>query len=246
MALDEALARRLPDGCAVLRLYRWSDPTISLGRNEPTAGVRERRHGSDLPVVRRPTGGRAVVHDDELTYALVVPARAVGGARATYLQVNRALTDAMRSLGAPAHVAGDDSAGGGGDQAAAGTLPLDSGPCFQSPAPGEVMVDGRKLIGSAQARLGPALLQHGSIILSGDQSRLEQLAPGASSLPRPATLSDLIGAVDAATVAAVVARSIGERFRDGGTESAYTAEELDVAATLVDSKYGRPEWTWRR
>ncbi len=253
MAYDEVLALRLPDDSAVLRLYGWSRPTISLGRNEPTEGLRAARdageHGTgpgglDLDVVRRPTGGRSVLHDEELTYALVAPVRAVGGARAAYARVNRALARAMRALGAPADVAGAKQTEGGARLD--GILPLEAGPCFQSPAPGEVVARGKKLIGSAQARVGHALLQHGSVILSGDQRRLEHLTPNAATFEQPATLSDLVGPVDGSTVAAAVVRAISDCFAGAGTDSAYSEEESSAAAGLVESKYGRPEWTWRR
>src|SRR5690606_17502269 len=92
--------------------------------------------------VRRPTGGRAVLHDRELTYAVVVPHRALGGPRAAYRAINEALVMGLRALGVDASVSERGR-----------VLPPDAGPCFQVAAPGEVVADGRKLVGSAQARL---------------------------------------------------------------------------------------------
>lgn len=158
MARDHALADGLLPGRGVLRFYGWSRPTVSLGRNEPAAPyVEALRVAPEVGVVRRPTGGRAVLHDRELTYALVVPRSAVpGGARALYQRVNQALVGALSALGVEAEVAG------------AGQPPLgpSAGPCFQAPAPGEVVVRGLKLVGSAQARIGGSILQHGSLPLS--------------------------------------------------------------------------------
>src|SRR5690606_669373 len=104
----------------------------------------------------RPTGGREVLHDRELTYAVVVPLRAFGGLRALHRLVNGALVEALRSLGVAADLAPPDGR----------ALRPDAGPCFGGPAEGEVTVGGRKLIGSAQVRVGGAVLQHGSLRLA--------------------------------------------------------------------------------
>ncbi len=267
MALDETLARRLGPGRAVLRLYGWTCPTVSFGRNEPArdvyrepaeAGVGGSPSDVALDFVRRPTGGRAVLHDAEVTYAVVAPFDAMGGARRAYRRINAALADGLRSLGADVGIAGD-----GGD----GLPSLDAGPCFQGPAPGEVIAGGRKLVGSAQARIGRNLLQHGSIILRGDQSALSALAtppaspsmpsrplpvtgattPASATLPgRPATLEELIGNVEPETVERVLARSVTEAFGGHAVESVVSREEDDDARALVASRYGRSSWTWRR
>jgi len=248
MALDEALARRLPPGSAVLRLYRWSRPTVSFGRNEPVRAVALKgvsqgpAASGKLDVVRRPTGGRAVLHDDELTYAVVAPVRTFGGVREAYRRINVALAEALGALGAEVRVVASGSEEGAGGE----VRPLDAGPCFQAPSTGEVVAGMRKLVGSAQARVGHALLQHGSIILSGDQTRLAEVVPGADAFPQPATLSELIGPVDPGDVVEAVARSLTRCFGGTGTESAYTPEEVDAAHELAESKYGRAEWTWRR
>ena len=174
MALDHALALTLRQGTGVLRLYGWSRPTVSFGRNEPASGVYDA--GSDavrgLDFVRRPTGGRAVLHEHELTYAVVVPLRALGGPREAYRRINEALAAGLSALGVDVEVT----------KRGAAHRP-DAGPCFQEAAPGEVVMSGRKLVGSAQARVGPALLQHGSIVLHTDQSELERLlcAPAAAT-----------------------------------------------------------------
>ncbi|HSR42176.1 MAG TPA: hypothetical protein VLL48_08395, partial [Longimicrobiales bacterium] len=158
MAADHALARDLPSDQAVLRLYGWSGPTLSLGRNEPARG----RYDPDLArrlgvaLVRRPTGGRAVLHHREVTYAVAAPVAPFGGLRSAYRAINAALVRGLARLGVPAGLAGSDAAGGG--------LAPDAGACFRAPAPGEVVVGGRKLVGSAQVRFGGTLLQHGSIL----------------------------------------------------------------------------------
>jgi lipoate-protein ligase A len=264
MARDETLARGLGERGAregggeaeraVLRLYGWSGPTISLGRNEPTSplaarALRSASTESELPldVVRRPTGGRAVLHDAEVTYAVAAPYRAFGGPRDTYRRVNEALAAALASLGANVSVADPPDVRAAGARA----LPLDAGPCFQSPAPGEVVAAGRTLVGSAQARIGGALLQHGSIIIRGDQSRLAELDPAAATATPPATLEELIGPVTFDEVADALEEAVLEALGGdaGGAPvraSSWSEEERARAAALVEEKYGRPEWTWRR
>lgn len=239
MALDHALSRCLREGEGVLRLYGWRRPTVSFGRNEPARGLYS--GAADVDFVRRPTGGRAVVHWRELTYAVVAPVDAWRGPRAAYGAINAALAGALCALGAP--VAVEASSG-------ARALGPDAGPCFQSPAPGEVAVGGRKLVGSAQARLEGAMLQHGSILLDDDQGRLPELLTAAGTRPAglqpPATLRELAGDVGIDALTGQVAKSLRETF--GGTWAAggYRPEELAQAEVLERERYACGSWTWRR
>ncbi|HBV06205.1 MAG TPA: hypothetical protein DEF01_05635 [Gemmatimonadetes bacterium] len=223
---------------AVLRLYTWKRPTISFGRNEPVVGVYspDSEHLRNIDLVRRPTGGRAVLHDAELTYAVAVPSRALGGARETYRVLNHALLNAVRSLGTMADIHGDPNES---------ALPLSAGPCFQSPAEGEVTVNGRKLIGSAQARIGGALLQHGSIMISGDQTLLSTIGLSTNH-HQPATLSEQIGAVDVERVANAVISSMKRFFGGSWLEGEYSADEKRMLIELVECQYSTDQWTWRR
>ena len=102
MAVDEALMESVRGGAPpVLRFYRWQPGCLSLGRNQPAAGVydRQRIDQLGLDVVRRPTGGRAVLHRRELTYSVVVGEGVLGGLRESYLRINRALAAGLRKLG---------------------------------------------------------------------------------------------------------------------------------------------------
>jgi len=252
MALDHTLARELPAGRGWVRLYRWSRPTLSLGRNEPARHVLDRaalrRDGID--VVRRPTGGRAVLHDHELTYAVVAPIRALGGVRAGYALLNRGLAEGLALLGVRATPAPEGAAG-----------PLDAGACFRGAARGEVVAAGRKLVGSAQVRIGDVLLQHGSILISDDQWRLaryrraggtEPEEEGRPEDPLPATLEDLLGReVGPGEVAEAVGRGF-RRVLPGDWRGAATRGSLEggdvpfrPAPDLLDH-YRSPEWSWRR
>ena len=124
-------------------------------------------------------------------------------------------------------------------------LPLSAGPCFQSPAEGEVTANGRKLIGSAQARMGGALLQHGSIMISGDQTLLSKIGLSTSH-HQPATLSEQIGAVHVERVANAVISSMKRIFGGTWLEGEYSTEEKRMLKRLVESQYSTDQWTWRR
>jgi lipoyl(octanoyl) transferase len=235
MARDHALALSLPNDSAVLRLYRWERPTLSLGRNEPARGRYdpEAARARGIDIVRRPTGGRAVLHWRELTYAVAAPARALGGPRRAYRLVHEILAQALVSLGVPAEIAPDPSL----------ATPVDAGACFAAPVGGEIVAAGRKLVGSAQLRVGDVLLQHGSILLGDDQGLVGELGSVASvSRPGPATVSDLLG----------------RDLRSGELEGALLdAFGIEQSCTVVggptspieaelEQGYRSEAWTWRR
>ena len=243
MAVDEALARHVEAGEGVLRLYRWSAPTVSFGRNQVALGRYSadaaRHRGVDL--VRRPTGGRAVWHQEELTYSVVAPLRSFGGIREAYAAIHRGIVAGLRSLGVQADVAQDTGPVPG---------PAAEGTCFIGPAPGEVVVGHRKVVGSAQVRVRRALLQHGSILLEGRQGRLRSLtlddAPPGEDADTSATLSEFLAGpppvedvVEA--VSAGLRDTLGGDWRAGGL----TPAEESTAAGLVE-RYASSEWTWRR
>jgi len=154
MAADEALLDRvLRSGGAFLRLYRWDPPTLSIGRNQHDVF-------ENTPVVRRPTGGQAVWHEHEVTYAVAAPIARYGSLRKAYCEIHTRLARALHSLGvdavlAPAHPPIRPSA--------------HPASCFASSVGGEIIVGGKKLVGSAQVRKRDAFLQHGSILLDGTQ-----------------------------------------------------------------------------
>jgi len=239
MALDHALAELTGDGEGVLRLYGWRCPTVSLGRHEPAAGLYDleaARHRG-VGFVRRPTGGRAVLHHHELTYSIAAPATAMGGPRHAYSAINRALAEAITAQGAAVHRATDR-----GGRA----RPLSPGPCFDEPAPGEILADGRKLVGSAQARIGRNLLQHGSILLDGSQDRLIELGRRSFTVGRPAALSEFVLDCDIHALRRSVARAMGNRLGGSWSEGRYRDRETRRAAELVRERYGQSDWTWRR
>jgi len=237
MAVDQALAACLRPAEGVLRLYRWENPTVSFGRNEPARGLYDiedaRRAGIDF--VRRPTGGRAVLHDQELTYAVVLPITAGMSLRAVYRLVNQGLVTALGTLGVPASMAPRGPA-----------LSPAAGPCFEHPAEGEVTVAGRKLVGSAQARIGRAILQHGSLLLGPGQERRADLRGEADETSDPISLDEILDVVPSwdVLVEAVVAGLCGVlsgKWHRGGLTEAERAEALSL-----EPHYASAGWTWRR
>ncbi len=237
MARDHALADRLEPGTGVLRLYEWDPPTVSFGRNEPSEEIYsvERALAEGVAYVRRPTGGRAVLHHRELTYALAFPLGTFGGLKKAYRIINRGLLAGLQTLGASVHLAANTGP----------SLPPDAGPCFRQPAEGEVMALGRKLIGSAQTRIGDSVLQHGSIILDGDQDLLRRLRGDDEPDPPPATLKSLLGAVpDLPSLRAAVRRGLAETIGGSWSEADLRSDEK-MAAQELQAHYEDPGWTWR-
>ena len=172
MAVDEAILESVAAGDSppTLRLYSWEPPCLSLGLGQPVAVVDgEALSALGWGLVRRPTGGRALLHADELTYAIVASDRhpaLAGGVLASYRALSRGLLAALEALGLrpdpPAY-------------AALGPAERTNPVCFEVPSAYEITVDGRKLIGSAQLRCRGAVLQHGSLPLDGDITRVVQV-----------------------------------------------------------------------
>lgn len=239
MALDEALmARARRSGETVLRVYGWSAPTLSLGRHQRARGIYRDDLLADrgVQVVRRPTGGRALLHHHEVTYSVTAPCSAESPLLAAYEEINALLVKALVSLGVPVRLARPDA------RAAAPT----AAPCFAEPARGELTLHGRKLVGSAQWRDLGALLQHGSILLDDDQSSIPELMREPIASRPPATLRDALGR---APVMAEVADALFEAVRDSVDRQASPLEpdaELLRDADRIAEHYRDEAWTWRR
>jgi lipoyl(octanoyl) transferase len=241
MAVDEALMEGVRAGGApVLRLYRWAPACLSLGRNQPARGEYDegRIAAAGLQVVRRLTGGRAVLHDRELTYSVSMGERALGSPRAAYAAINRSIVAALHGLGVDALLQPR-----GATPAPAPSL----APCFRDPAEGEVVVAGRKLVGSAQYRERGVLLQHGSLLLAGDQRRIADLLVqgGETDDEAPAVLSELLPLLptwsDLVTALAAGFRSaLGIELRH--TPLSPPEEER---ATALAGRYADLAWVWR-
>lgn len=232
MGIDAALLHAARDDRAFLRIYCWRPACLSFGRNEParTRYDVDRIRQLTLDTVRRPTGGRAVWHDAEVTYSVAAPTRSFGGLRDTFLAIHEVVADAIRTLGVDARLA----AGGR-------PSPVGAGACFAAPVGGEVVIGHRKLVGSAQVRHGGAFLQHGSILLRDDQAILAQITRGEAPETASTSLCAALGRpVTFADVARVLAAAAQRAWPGEWTPS-------DAAPPPPpEPAFRDPAWTWRR
>lgn len=258
MAVDQALLESVAAGApSVLRFYRWQPACLSFGRNQAAAGLydAERARALGIDIVRRPTGGLSVLHDAELTYAVIAPAEALGGPRAAYHAINRALALGLQHLGIRAELAG------GVRRAGAMTAFQESQPCFAVPAGGEIVAGGRKLVGSAQRVERRTILQHGSILLGGSQATVAQLRLREAA--EAAGAAGRAGATDVRTVMATsVQELLGRQPAWGDLTRAFSAayervfgtalapagmlEKEAARARSLEARFADCEWTWRR
>jgi len=242
MARDMALqARAARTGETVFSVYSWSRPTLSFGRNQPASGLYDldRIRAAGIDVVRRPTGGRAILHNREVTYSVTAPLEDAAPLRETYSRINRILQNGLSRLGVTVVPATSS------ERAAVPSVR----PCFETPAEGELVAQGSKLVGSAQYRDDAALLQHGSILVNDDQSSLPDFAARLSaeneSVPAPATLHALLGR---SPDPAEVAGAMFDAVRSLEDERAIELDEDEVrdAALRHVSHFLDEGWTWRR
>ncbi|MGH7583700.1 MAG: lipoate--protein ligase family protein [Gemmatimonadales bacterium] len=235
MAIDRALAERAGrDDMACYRIYRWDGNTVSFGANEAArrSWDRDALDQAGVQCVRRPTGGRGVWHDrGDLTYSVTAPAAALGGLHLAYRVIHEQLAAALGRLGLAASLAAPGMR----------RLTLQPGACFDLAVGGEVLVGDRKVIGSAQALLGPALLQHGAIARADRQPSLARFRlhdPGPVADPTSTELP----------AADIVAGTILALWRSTGAEPVppelMTGIERDSVA--YSAHFRDQAWTWRR
>ncbi|MCB9138171.1 MAG: lipoate--protein ligase family protein [Caldilineaceae bacterium] len=254
MALDQALAEAAAAGESLptLRFYRWQPPAVSLGRHQPLADLNQAAiTAAGYEIVRRPTGGRAILHTDELTYSVAAPAdepRVRGGVMDAYLRLSNALVAGLRNAGARDVAKAPGSARTGKDVSAA---------CFEVPSAYEITSRGRKLMGSAQSRRAGYVLQHGSLPLTGDITRLIDvllLEPDAAAAlradlsQRACTLAAALGVADEDDavrfdrVQAALAQGFAEMLDLEFKPAQPMPNEMRRAADLIRTQFARPDW----
>jgi lipoate-protein ligase A len=246
MGLDEALATLCRDR-PVLRFYQWDPPAVSIGYFQRAAEIDlETCREKAIPLVRRPTGGRAVLHGHDLTYALILPMRPPWtdwSVAESYRRINVCLQHGLQRLGVPVTI------GSAPGEPSAAPSPY----CFSAVVQHELMVDGRKLIGSAQRRFPTALLQQGSILLD---AKPPQVLAGLLGRGGPRR-ADLRGAVtslrdalgrrpDRAEVEGAIAESLGSMLEIRFEHGALGSREFGMARALAETRYGSDAWTFRR
>ena len=239
MAVDTAMLDRTAEtGESFFRCYQWSPHCLSFGRNEPALRRYDvaRIRAEGISCVRRPTGGRAVWHARELTYAVSAPISLFGGMREAYAAIHGIIGAAVRTFGVEPLLATRHSL----------TPGLASGPCFATPVGGEVLVQGKKIVGSAQLRSGDAFLQHGSLLLEGDQGLVSELAGLPTGNRADAALGRLLDRpVTFEEAAAALAASVRPRF-DGLVHLPRLPEFLESGAARHAGHFQSDAWTWQR
>jgi lipoate-protein ligase A len=246
MAVDEVLLDGVAAGSAppTLRFYEWAPPCLSLGYFQPFEVVDvDGCRSLGVDVVRRPTGGRAILHDRELTYSVALPLRLLGDDGAvlpSYHRLSLGLERGLNRLGVPVVLAPESAAQSARDHGPA---------CFDRPSAHEILLHGRKLVGSAQVRRATAILQHGSILI---EPRIDRLL---TCLRRPhgpagrvedgvAGLVE-VGDFEPARIASALTDAFAQEFGARLVVSRLRPEERRVAEALAASKYQSVAWTER-
>ena len=252
MAVDESILEHIHRGESqpTLRLYAWEPACLSLGHAQSFADVDMGRvKANGWEVVRRLTGGRAILHTDELTYSVTgstVEPILAGGVLESYNRLAQALLFAVRELGLPVEIKEDAS------HASDMTNPI----CFEVPSTYEITVDGKKLIGSAQARKKEGVLQHGSLPLTGDLTRIcqalvfkdEAARENAAQrlLTRATTVGSTLGKeIDWETAAQAFVKGFETQLGIHFQRGEMSQSESERAKELVKEKYAHPSWTER-
>ncbi len=254
MAVDEAILLHAGRGESLptLRLYAWTPACLSLGYAQHYADVdHQRLKNFGWDVVRRPTGGKAILHTDELTYSVTGPRDneiLFGGVLESYNRLAKALMAGVTQLGLPVKMQ---------DQLPAGSQLVETGPvCFEVPSAYEITSHNKKLIGSAQARRREGVLQHGSLPLYGDLTRITQAlvfeseavrADVAKRLLAHATTVEMVsGQVITWETAAKAFVSSFEQILEINFEiGELSASELMKAQELLEQKYLHESWNER-
>ncbi|MBL8154142.1 MAG: lipoate--protein ligase family protein [Anaerolineae bacterium] len=255
MAVDMAILEAVAAGESLptLRLYAWNPACLSLGYGQRIADVdHERLLERGWDIVRRPTGGRAILHTDELTYSVALPVAddlAAGTVVESYRRLSRALMSGLEYLGAQLE-----------SKPAAQAAGYHLGPvCFETPSHYEITWAGRKLVGSAQVRRAGGVLQHGSVPLVGDIGRIvdalaypdehEREAARAQVRARATSLTEALGQdVFFSQVSAALVMGFQSALQVDFVETAAqpTVSEIARARQLHAEFFAHPPWTSRR
>jgi lipoate-protein ligase A len=244
MAVDEHLFRSLGEaGETVVRFYRWARPTASVGYSQAIERVLDldfcRRQGID--VVRRMTGGKLVLHDREITYSVCSSDASTFSSTLgeSYRLISGALVRGLEEMGLSARLAGPPP-----PSYSRGIMP-----CFAFPARDEIEIDGRKVVGSAQKRLGHRFLQHGSIPLEAEPGLLRQVAAagGAGAEVRLISLSEALGRqVTFEWAVGYLVGGLAEYFQARFSPRPLSAGDLEEVLRIERERYGNPKWTFGR
>ncbi|MCW5878313.1 MAG: lipoate--protein ligase family protein [Anaerolineales bacterium] len=254
MAVDAAILEMVVEGKSppTLRFYDWEPACLSLGFAQHYADIdlaAQAARGWD--VVRRPTGGRAILHTDELTYSVIGASdepRLAGGVLESYKRLSEGLMAALKLLGLPVERQPMHEGPGLGD--------ADNPVCFEVPSDYEITLHGKKIIGSAQARRKGGVLQHGSLPLFGDIGRITEILTYPSTerqqqsaervRARAATVEEGLGRrVSFDTAAEAFIQAFAETLNIEFIEGELSADEHAATERWLAERYANPAWTER-
>jgi lipoate-protein ligase A len=227
MSADEAMLESAAGGVASLRFYTWTAPTLSLGYFQPASDRHADANLARLAWVRRSTGGAAIVHHHELTYALALPSgKEWASAEHWICRFHHTLQRVLAAHGVRAHavVCGEERK-------------LGAVVCFLHQTPGDLLIGGSKVAGSAQRKMRGALLQHGSVLLH-----------------RSEFVPHLAGVCDAAGAPQITAEGLADELTAafaadtgwGVRPAAWTADEVERTVAIRAEKYANPTWNEKR
>jgi lipoate-protein ligase A len=246
MGIDEALATLGPDS-ATLRFYTWEAPTLSIGYAQRSDDIDLTAcRTSMVHLIRRPTGGRAVLHQQDLTYSLILPLRPpwmMIPIAESCRRINACLLRGLEMLGLQVSV------GRRPGQADGALSPF----CFPAISEHDLLVDGKKVIGSAQRRFPTALLQQGSILLDFDPVgildllRPDERAAAASAIGTVGSLREALGRLpDRLEIETAIRDGLAAEMGVEFVDDELKLEEFRLATKLADTRYGSATWTFRR
>jgi lipoyl(octanoyl) transferase len=246
MALDEAIATEVRRGSAppTLRMYGWNRPSLTLGCFQKVSDINiEYCQSQGIPVVRRPTGGRAILHGDELTYSLSAGTDRgpfSHGLLDSYRRISIAFSIAFKKVGVTA---------GPKNEREKGRVLSRSPLCFQSSSYGEILTEDKKLVGSAQKRWTNGLLQQGSVPYISQEEKLAGIFGEEKTVALRdcmKALKDILPLLDEDAFRKAVASSFEEAFDIRLLLSAPSQEESLLAEELLHRKYLRDRWNLRQ
>jgi lipoate-protein ligase A len=244
MAVDEHLLYSLEeDTQTYLRFYQWEKPTVSLGYSQNIEEVTDLDYcrENSIDIVRRITGGKLVLHHHEITYSVCSSDNTTfpPSLSESYRLISEALIQGLKKMGIDAYLASEAPA-----SYAKGNMP-----CFSYPARNEIEVDGKKIVGSAQKRLGARFIQHGSIPVedNGDLLELVSSLKGGEDKVRMTSLSQVLGReVSFEWAVKCLAEGFSEFFRIDQKPKKFSTKEKEKILRIQKNKYENKDWNFYR
>ena len=266
MAVDEAIMIAHKNGLVppTIRFYQWSPPAVSLGYFQDLKKEINVKVCQDIgiDIVRRPTGGKAVLHDQELTYSFIIKENdplVNDSILETYKKISGGIIRGLSYLGIKAELVSlrgklENHLLGRSDKARIHHLDFKS-ICFSVPSQYEVQVEGKKIVGSAQVRKGGVVLQHGSLLIKLEKDKLfsvfnfpsVQIREKLKSKFKATSLEEILKRkIDFSELSNILPRGFEEEFGVRLVESKLTEPEEKIFKVLLENKYSTYEWNYLR